>query len=329
MKRVRAFTWAIAALLVIYGVHSTRADDLGTVRSADDGLLEGLFQTEVVNIGLEKLGYKVEPVKHLEIPSMTVAVGQGDVDFVAVHWEPLQNTYFEKAGGTAAMTKLGTLVAGAGQGYLVDVATAKKYGIKNISQLKDPAIAKIFDTDGDGKADLAGCPPGWGCEKVIEHQLDAYDLRKTVTHNQGQFMVMAADVVSRFKAGEPILYYTYTPLWVSQVLRPGTDVEWLEVPFTALPGDAKESTTLPDGRNIGFSVNNIRIIANNDFLKKNPVAKRWFELVTIPIDDVNKENLQIHEGEKSVEQIRQHAEAWIAAHKDQFDTWLKEAKAAK
>ena len=82
-----------------------------------------MFQTEIVNIGLEKLGFKVEPVKHLDIPSMTVAVGQGDVDFVAVHWEPLQNTYFDKAGGTGAMAKLGTLVAGSGtrlshrQGY--------------------------------------------------------------------------------------------------------------------------------------------------------------------------------------------------------------------
>lgn len=305
------------------------SQELGAVRPADDGLLEGLFQTEVVDIGLERLGYKVAPVKHLDIPSMTVAVGQGDVDFVAVHWEPLQNTYFEKAGGTDSITKLGTLVAGAGQGYLVDKATAEKYGIKNIEQLKDPAIAKIFDTDGDGKADLAGCPPGWGCEKVIEHQMDAYSLRDTVTHNQGQFLVMAADVVSRFKAGEPVLYYTYTPLWVSQVLRPGIDVEWLEVPFTALPDGEQGNTSLEDGRNVGFSVNNIRIIANNDFLKSNPQAKRWFELVTIPIADVNKENLQINDGEKSFDDIRRHAEAWIAEHQAEFDGWLAEAKSAK
>lgn len=305
------------------------AQDMGTVRPADDGLLEGLFQTEIVDIGLEKLGYKVEPVKHLDIPSMTLAVGQGDADFTGVHWEPLQNAYFDKAGGTDAMTKLGSLVAGAGQGYLVDKATAEKYGIKNVEQLKDPEIAKIFDTDGDGKADLAGCPPGWGCEKVIEHHMEAYGLRDTVTHNQGQFMVMAADVVSRFKAGEPVLYYTYTPLWVSQVLRPGIDVEWLEVPFTALPDDAKDDTLLADGRNVGFSVNNIRIIANNEFLKANPVAKRWFELVTVPIAEVNKENLQINDGAKSYEDIRRHAETWIGENQALFDSWIEEAKTAK
>lgn len=305
------------------------AAERGSVRPADDGLLEGLFQTEVVDIGLEKLGYKVEPVKHLDIPSMTVAVGQGDADFTAVHWEPLQNDYFEKAGGVKTMTRLGVLVAGAGQGYLIDKATAEKYHITSIEQLKDPKIAKIFDTDGDGRADLAGCPPGWGCEKVIEYQMDKYGLRKTVTHNQGQFMVMAADVVSRFKAGEPVLYYTYTPLWVSQVLRPGKEVEWLEVPFTALPKDAKDKTLLPDGRNVGFSVNNIRIIANNAFLQANPEAKRWFELASVPIDAVNRENLAIHDGEKTPADIRRHAEAWIAANQAQFDGWIKDAEGAK
>jgi glycine betaine/proline transport system substrate-binding protein len=44
-----------------------------------------------------------------------------------------------------------------------------------------------FDADGDGKADLAGCIPGWGCERVIEHELTEYGLRDTVTHNQGEY----------------------------------------------------------------------------------------------------------------------------------------------
>ncbi|OLT68771.1 hypothetical protein BI334_30540 [Moorena producens 3L] len=31
-------------------------------------------------------------------------------------------------------------------------------------QLKNPKIAKLFDSDGDGKANLTGCNPGWGME---------------------------------------------------------------------------------------------------------------------------------------------------------------------
>lgn len=321
----------LLAGIVLTGTTAVQADE--SVRASDDGLLEGLFQTEIVNIGLERLGYDVGKVRHMDIPAMHVAVGQGETQFTAVHWEPLQNVYFDKAGGSDAMTKLGTLVAGASQGYLIDKKTAEKYGITSIEQLKDPAIARIFDTDGDDKADLAGCPPGWGCERVIEHHMDAYGLRDTVTHNQGQFMVMAADSVSRYRADQPVLYYTYAPLWVSQVLRPGQEVVWLEVPFTSLPDksdeEAKaENTMLPDGRNVGFTVNAIRIVANNDFLADNPSARKWFELVSVPIEDVNHENFLIHEGEDDLEDIRRHAEDWVARHEDQVSAWLEEARKA-
>lgn len=50
----------------------------------------------------------------------------------------------------------GVFVTGAAQGYLID-KTAEQYKITNIAQLKDPKIAKIFDTNGDGKADMMGC----------------------------------------------------------------------------------------------------------------------------------------------------------------------------
>ena len=38
------------------------------------------------------------------------------------------------------------------------------------------SIGTMLDSNGDGKADLTACPPGWGCEKVIAHHFDVYDL---------------------------------------------------------------------------------------------------------------------------------------------------------
>jgi len=116
-----------------------------------------------------------------------------------------------KAGAGKKMTRLGVLINGAGQGFLIDKRTAKEFNITNVAQLKDPKIAKLFDTDGDGKANLVGCPPGWGCERSIEHLMDAYKLRDTVEHAQGDFEVIHTDSVSRYKAGERVLYYAYTP----------------------------------------------------------------------------------------------------------------------
>lgn len=301
-----------------------------SVQPMTTGRADHYFQHFVVQIGLERLGYKVKDHLEAQFPAIHLSIGQGDADYTAVHWNPLHKKFYEKSGGDKVMTRVGALIEGAAQGYLIDKASADKHNIKNLSQLQDPNVAKIFDADGDGKADLTGCNPGWGCERVIEHQLDAYKLRDTVTHNQGVYFALIADTITRYKAGEPILYYTWLPLWVSSNLKPGQDVAWLNVPFTALPGEREDAdTSLPDGRNPGFAVNTIGVLANNKFLADNPAAKKFFELAKIPIADVNAAILRQQNGEKDVKQIRGHAEEWVANNKSMIDGWIEEAAKAE
>ena len=47
---------------------------------------------------------------------------------------------------------------------------------------------------------------------------------------------MMADTISRYKEGKPVFYYTWTPYWVSNELKPGKDVVWLQVPFSRTAG---------------------------------------------------------------------------------------------
>lgn len=309
--------------------HAGMPGDGKTIQPMTTGRADHYFQHFVIQIGLERLGYKVK--EHLEgqFPAIHLSIGQGDVDYTAVHWNPLHKKFYEKAGGDSVVTRVGSLIEGAAQGYFIDKATADKYKINNLGQLKDPKIAKLFDADGDGKADLTGCNPGWGCERVIEFQLDAYKLRDTVTHNQGVYFALIADTITRYKAGQSILYYTWLPLWVSSNLKPGKDTVSLNVPFTALPGERKDlDTSLPDGRNPGFAVNTVGVLANNKFLSENPAAKKFFELAKIPIDDVNAAILRQYKGEKRVKQVRRHAEEWVASNKSTFDAWIEEAAKA-
>lgn len=292
------------------------------------GTLEELFQTEVVNIGLEELGYTVENGKELEYATMHVDIGNGGIDYTAAHWQQLHNDFYENSGGDDALERTGTFIPNVLQGYKIDIATAEEYGITSLEDLKDPEIAALFDTNGNGKADLTGCNPGWGCELVIEHQLDEYGLRDTVEHNQGQYFALMADTITRYEQGEPILFYTWTPLWVSGVLEEDEDVTWLEVPYTSLPeeqGDVSEEDTTVDGENLGFAVDEQVILANQEFYDSNPAAAKFFELVQIPISDVSAQNLLMREGEDSPEAIRGHAEEWISENQADFDSWVEEA----
>ncbi|MEE3663943.1 glycine betaine/L-proline ABC transporter substrate-binding protein ProX [Brenneria sp. g21c3] len=300
-----------------------------TVTPLQSTISEEVFQTVLVNKALEKLGYDVKPISEVDYNVAFASVASGDATFMASNWDPLHADQYQAAGGDAKFYRQGVYIAGAAQGYLIDKKTAEQYKITNLGQLKDPQIAKLFDANGDGKADLTGCNPGWGCEAVINHQVQTYDLSKTVTHNQGNYSAMIADTITRYKQGKPILYYTWTPYWVSDVLVPGRDVVWLQVPFSSLPGSQQGiSTKLPNGADYGFPVNNVRIAANKVWAEKNPAAAKLFSIMKLPLADVNAQNQRMHNGENSEQDIERHANGWIKAHQQLFDGWVKTAAEA-
>ena len=300
------------------------------VHSMHSNIAEEKFQTAIINDGLKALGYEILPIDEVAYAVIYQTIAQHkvskDIYYTAVNWTPLHDNMYEKAGGDKIMYRKGEYVAGCAQGYLIDKKTAEKYHIKYINDLKDPKIAALFDSNGDGKADLSGCNPGWGCEKVIEYQLDAFGLRDTIKHNQGEYSAIIAGTIERYKEGKPILYYTWTPYWVSGVLVPGKDTTWLQVTKTAHP--ITKDTALPNGDNYGFNVNAMKIVANGDVAQNNPVAAKLFAIAKLDINDISAENMLISKGEKSEKDIQRHAKSWIEAHQKTFDGWIAEAKAA-
>ncbi len=297
-----------------------------TVRPIEGTVLEEMFQNEIVYRALKELGYEIAEPQQVEYQTIHLALGIGDGDFTTVHWDPLHLVFFEESGGAEKMTKFGDFISGALQGYLVD-SVSYENGVQNLGDLKDPEIAKLFDADGNGTADLAGCVPGWGCERVIEHHLTEFELRDTVTHNQGAYNAIIAETVARHQAGEPIVYYTWTPFWVSGVLVPGQNVQWISVPYSSLPDD-RQADTMYQGKELGFEVNTLRIVANNDFLNANPAARAVFELAELNINDVSAQNNRMRDGEDSVEDISRHVDEWIATNQETFDSWVEAGKKA-
>jgi glycine betaine/proline transport system substrate-binding protein len=333
MMNTRNFTRTlIAGGLLAFGLATHAAADLPgkgiSILPLKSSVAEETFQTLLVTKALQKLGYEVQDIKEVEYPTAHVAIANGDATFMADHWNPQHADFYKNAGADDKLSRTGVYSDNAAQGYLIDKKTADKYKITNISQMADPKIAKLFDTDGDGKADLTGCTPGWGCEQIIEHQLGAFKLRDTVTHNQGSYAALIADTITRFKQGKPVFYYTWTPYWVSSVLRPGKDVVWLEVPFSSLPGEQnKIETKLPNGKNYGFVVNKQQIVANKKFVQDNPAAAKLFEVMSLPVGDINAQNMRMSQGENKPADIERHTNAWIKGHQKTFDSWIAQSMA--
>ena len=323
----------IAAGLLAFGATTHAADDLPgkgvRVMPLQSSLAEETFQTMLVTSALEKLGYDVQPIKEVQYPIAHLAVANGDATFMANHWNPHHSEFYQSAGGDAKLSRKGGYSAGAAQGYMIDKKTAEKYKITNLGQLTDPKLAKLFDTSGDGKANLVGPSAGWGGEAVVNHQITAFKLGDTVTYTQGDYTALIADTVSRFKQGKPVLFYAWTPYWLSNVLRSGQEVVWLEVPSSAMPGlQAGTDTKQANGKNYGFPLNNEYIVANKTFVEKNPAAAKLFEVMSLPIGDISQQNRLMHDGQNRQEDVKRHTDAWIKGHQKTFDGWIKQALAA-
>jgi glycine betaine/proline transport system substrate-binding protein len=314
----------------------------GTVRMARATWDTGFMQAEIYRQLLTELGFDVtDPADAtLDANVFYPALARGEYDFWANGWFPLHDIYLDRERFTGQVEELpispvGTQVpVGALQGYLVDAATAEELGITSMADLTRSDVAATFDTDGDGAADLIGCNEGWGCNEAISRHIAELDWGDNVEQVVGDYSELFSDVVDRVEAGEPALFYTWTPNWTIDVLTPGEDVVWLESP--ALPEDEGRTEVaelvgcaaeLPC--QLGWVANDIRVVANDDFLDANPSARALFEAVEIPRDDIAAQNAEMQQaGDYTAADIADDAAEWIEANRSDVDAWLEQARAA-
>ena len=334
-------------LVLLFGIMVTvstafaSADKPGegvTVRPARATWNTGFFQEAIVRQGLEELGYKVKKAKDLANPIFYKSLALGDLDYWTNGWFPMHNAQLPKNFFDVADTYGYVMKAGGLQGYLVSKKEVEKFNIKSLDDFKRPEVKKAFDRNGDGKADLTACPPGWGCESVITHHMDVYDLGDDINPVKASYEAGMASALGSFKAGEPVFFYTWTPNWTVYKLKPGQDVMWINVP-KIMPKESQMSAVdrmtqsgivgaVSDPIKLGFVVSDIRITANKKFMAKNPAAKKFFEIFTISLADVSAQNTKMSEGEKSQKDVKRHAAEWIAQNQAQWDKWLGQARDA-
>ncbi len=309
-----------------------------TVQPARATWNTGFFQEALVRRGLQELGYTVKKPRDLQNPIFYKSVALGDVDYWTNGWFPnhesqLPKNFYDKADTYGYVVKSGGL-----QGYLVSKKEVERFHIQSLDDFKRAEVIEAFDSDGDGKAELTACPPGWGCENVIAWHMKVYDLKDYVHPVKASYEAGMASALGSYKSGEPIFFYTWAPNWTVFKLKPGKDVMWINVP-KIIPKESQKSAVdrmtvsgiegaVSDPVKLGFVVSDIRIVANKKFIAANPAVKKFFEVFTLPLVDINEQNTRMNEGEKSQKDITRHVDQWIAKNKAQWNDWLAQARAA-
>ena len=312
MKLIKYFISIIAILTINLNLNATE------IKMGKADWDTGYFQAEIYKRALEKMGYKVSGPTVMKPQVFYVAAASGDMDLWVNGWFDNHGTYIAESKGK--VKPVGYVVKKGGlQGYLIDKRTADKFGIKSIMDIKKHA--KQFDSNGDGKADMVACHPGWGCEKIITKHFAELGLGEFINPMKADYSASMADIISRYKNGKSILFYTWTPNWTVGTLKLGKDIVWIEAPFSETSEVSVPNATKTK-LNLGFGVNDIRAAANVNFLKANPKVEKMLMKASIPLADIATQNLKMNEGEKSEKAIKKHADVWIKENQSIFNSWI-------
>ena len=53
---------------------------------------------------------------------------------------------------------------------------------------------------------------------------------------------------------------------------------------------------------------------------------RLFEVMSVPLEDIAKQNNRMNEGENTEKDVERHVTEWKKSHQDTWEGWLEEAR---
>ncbi len=193
----------------------------------------------------DNLGLEVE-LQNGTNPVVFEAMDSGAMHVHPEVWMPNQvnlNNKFVKQKKSVKMNPNGIP---AFQGMCVTKGTAARTGIKNLSDLTNPDMAKNFDSDGDGKGEIWIGAAGWASTNVEKIRAKSYGYSETMNLKEMDETLALAEVDNAVSKKTNVVFFCYTPhhmfalhelvvlkepdydaaKW--NVIQPTDDPEWLE-----------------------------------------------------------------------------------------------------
>jgi len=166
--------------------------------------------------------------------------GDGSIDVVPDLWSQhttaMMNEYVLP--GSKQSIRLNKTPYKGTEGIFVPGYVQDQYGIKKLSDLANPEIAKIFDTDGDGKGEYWAGAVGWEATNHSMVRAKSYGFDKYFTATTVEQPVFLAQLSAAYERKQPIVFYYWTPEWIFA----SYDLRMLqEPPFDGYSSDDKKT----------------------------------------------------------------------------------------
>jgi glycine betaine/proline transport system substrate-binding protein len=223
------------------------------------------------------------------------------------------------------------------EGIFVPGYVQDQYNIRKLADLAKSEVAKIFDTDGDGKGEYWAGAVGWEATNHSMVRAKSYGFDKLFTASTVEQPVFLAQLAAAYQRKEPIVFYYWSPEWIFA----SYDLRMLEEPaFDGWSSEDKKNDPMykADGCYKFYQPGN-----NPDWLEKSsitcaqpptdvyvarskalderaPKVGKFLEQITLTSDIVNEWIYAIDQEKKDPLEV---AKKWIEEHKDIVEgQWL-------
>ena len=270
----------------------------------------------------ENLGLEVE----LQTGTNAVIFAAMDKGSMHIHpetWSPNHDNLIKQYVTDKKTVKAAVSPTAKGESYICTTeGTVQRTGIKNLSELTNPAMSKKFDSDGDGKGEIWIGAAGWGSTEVEKIRAKSYGYDATMKLKVMDEGLALAEVKAAVAKKQNIVFYCYAPHYMFvlhklvklkepphdpskwKIVRSNEDPAWLEKSTAAC---AWPSAIV--GTHYAASLE-----------KTHPQVAKLFSRISFTDEDANDMSFQLSVNKVSPED---YAKKWVKNNATQVDTWLQ------
>ncbi|MGB7304058.1 MAG: glycine betaine ABC transporter substrate-binding protein [Burkholderiaceae bacterium] len=246
--------------------------------------------------------------------------GKGDIDVHPDVWLPNQQSFTKKYVDGAGTVELSKKPYEGKQSFCVAKDFSVKHKVTSIFDLARPEIAKLMDSDGNGKGEIWIGAPGWASANVNEVKVRDYGLLPFMDPIRADQAVMTATVGDRIKKGVGYAFYCYSPhaIWfqhdIVRLQEPAFDAaKYIALQPSDDPDWYKKSKVMTED-----ALKKVQIAYSKSLKERSPAIAELLANIQLDGETVSSFAFEI-EGGKSPASV---AKAWVAKNSARVDGWL-------
>ncbi len=276
----------------------------------------------IKNVVTSRIGGKAELV-----PGNNAAIfqamnaGKGDIDVHPDVWLPNQESFTKKYVDGAGTVELSKNSYEGKQSFCVSKAFSEKHGVTSIFDLARPEIAKLMDSDGNGKGEIWVGAPGWASANVNEVKVRDYGLLPFMDAIRAEQSVMQATVGDSITKDRGYAFYCYSPhaIWflhdIVRLEEPAHD------PAKYIMYQPSDDPNWYDNSSVASedALKNVQVAYSKSLKGRSPVIYEFLQQMSLNSDDVSYFAYQIAGKKRNPDEV---VGEWIEKNSDRVDGWL-------